>query len=106
MKRIAIALAAVLAVVDSASAQPQPADCPNTGDSCIVPFGSDFLDFNYPYGGYFGDTIVLGRADFYWGRVLVACVNGRVEFSDDSDGYSRSVLTRNSVVCVGSGNDV
>jgi hypothetical protein len=107
MKRIAIALAALLGLAETAGAQqPQPADCPSTGDSCIVPFGNDYLDFPQPYSGIFSDTIVLGRLDLIWGPTLVACVNGQVQFSRDSAGYSRPVLTRKSVVCVGSGNDV
>ena len=109
MKRIAIALAAVLGaaeVTGAASAQQQPFDCPNSGDTCVIPYGNDFLDFQYPYGGIFGDTIVLGRIDLAWGQTLVACVNGQVQFSRDGAGYSRPALTRNSVVCVGSGSDV
>jgi Ca2+-binding RTX toxin-like protein len=49
---------------------------------------------------------VLGRVDLIWGPRIVACVNGQVQFSRDSAGQSRTALTRNSVVCVGSGNDV
>lgn len=107
MKRIAIALAALIGLAESAQAQPfQPFDCPNTSDACVVPFGNDFLDFPQPLGGITSDTIVLGKVNLVWGPVLVACVNGVVQFSRDSAGSSRSVLTKNSVVCVGSGNDV
>jgi hypothetical protein len=107
MKRIAVALAALVGLADTAHAQQlQPADCPNSGDTCVVPFGNDFLDFPQPFSGAFSDTIVLGRLDLLWGPTLVACVNGQVQFSRDGAGYTRSVLTRNSVVCAGSGNDV
>lgn len=105
MKRIAIALAALVGFVDSAHAL-QPADCPNTGDGCNIPFGNDFLDFPQTLSGALSDTFVLGRVSLVWGPTLAACINGQLQFSRDSAGYSRPVLTRNSVVCVGSGNDV
>lgn len=101
-----MALAACVGVTNTAQALVQPADCPSAGDSCVTPFGNDFLDFPQPFGGIFSDTIVLGRLDLLWGPTLVACVNGEVQFSNDANGYSRPALTRNSVVCVGSGSDV
>ena len=105
MKRLAIASAAVLAVASQAHAQQQPTDCPNTGDSCIVPSGADFLDFPQPYGGIFGNNITIGTLIFPWGTNIVACVDGEVEWSDDPQGLVRSTLTHKSVICTGSGSD-
>jgi hypothetical protein len=70
-----------------------------------VPSGADFLDFPQPFGGIFADNIVVGSLIFPWGTNIVACVNGDVQFSNDSQGYVRSTLTHNSVICTGSGSD-
>ncbi len=59
-----------------------------------------------PWGGAFSDTIVLGRTDIWGLQTLVACVNGSVQVLNGSAGWGRSQLARNSVVCVGSGNDL
>lgn len=104
MNKFVLASACSVALVSVAEAAP-PADCPSTGDSCVVPSGNDFLDFDYPFGGIFGDNIVLGQLTFPWGVNLVACVNGQVQWSKDSAAYTRSALTQNSVVCTGAGND-
>lgn len=104
MKRVAITFAAVFGLAAEAHAL-QPMDCPSTGDSCVVPSGADFLDFPQPFGGLFSDTLVIGTLNFPWGTNVVACVNGDVQFSNDSQGYVRSTLTHNSVVCTGSGSD-
>lgn len=104
MRKAAVALATVIAVANEAHAL-QPMDCPNTGDTCVVPTGSDLLDFSLPFGGYFSDNIMIGQLTFPWGVNVVACVNGDVHFTEDSQAYVRSSLTHHSVVCTGSGND-
>jgi hypothetical protein len=108
MNRIAIALAALVGLAGTAHAQlpPQPADCPSASDSCVVPSGTDFLDFYQPFSGSLGDTIVFGKGDTIWGSLLVACVDGGVQYMRDAAGNMRTALTKNSMVCVGGGNDV